>query len=115
VHESGEVVAHAELNLLPQHRLGQVRRVAVAPRRAGGELVAPICRELCNSASMNWRCTVLSWSSFPSMSRHDAATRRSGSGKGRAREARVATNGYWDLIYMALLEENFYGQRASSN
>jgi hypothetical protein len=40
VYGSGEVVAHAELNLLPQHRLGQVRRVAVAPRARGLGLVA---------------------------------------------------------------------------
>jgi GNAT superfamily N-acetyltransferase len=30
--ESGAVVGHAELNLLPQHELGRIQRVAVAPQ-----------------------------------------------------------------------------------
>jgi RimJ/RimL family protein N-acetyltransferase len=35
--------------------------------------------------------------------------------EGRAREARVATNGYWDLIYMALLEDSYHMQQAADS
>jgi RimJ/RimL family protein N-acetyltransferase len=35
--------------------------------------------------------------------------------EGRAREVRVASNGYWDLIYMALLEDGYRMRQAANS
>jgi RimJ/RimL family protein N-acetyltransferase len=113
VHESGEVIAHAELNLLPQHRLGQVRRVAVAPqarrRGIGRALMTRVLQLGFDELALHRIELVVFSFNEPARRCYEAIGFRQ---EGRAREARVATNGYWDLIYMALLEDNYHRQRA---
>jgi RimJ/RimL family protein N-acetyltransferase len=113
VHESGEVVAHAELNLLPQHRLGQVRRVAVAPRARGRGIGRALMTRV---LQLGFDELALHRIELVVFSFNEPARRCYGAigfkEEGRAREARVATSGYWDLIHMALLEESYHRQRA---
>jgi RimJ/RimL family protein N-acetyltransferase len=109
VNESGEVVAHAELNLLPQHRLGQVRRVAVAPEGRGQGIGRALMNRVVQLGfdELGLHRIELVVFSFnePARRCYEAIGFRE---EGRAREARVATNGFWDLIHMALLEDSYH-------
>jgi RimJ/RimL family protein N-acetyltransferase len=116
VHESGEVVAHAELNLLPQHRLGQVRRVAVAPRARGRGIGRALMTRVLQFGFDELRLHRIELVVFsfnePARRCYEAIGFKE---EGRAREVRVASNGYWDLIYMALLEDSYHMQQAADS
>lgn len=109
--ETNSVVAHAELNLLPEHSLGQIRRVAVAPEMRGRGVGLALVQWLVSFAfdELHLNRLELVVFSFNDCARrcYKAAGFRD---EGRAQEARKATNGYWDLIYMALLE-SWYRER----
>lgn len=102
--ETGSVVAHAELKLLPEHDLGQIRRVAVAPEVRGTGIGLTLLRWLVNFAFSELRLHRLELVvfSFNDRARHcyEAVGFRE---EGRAHEARKASGGYWDLVHMALL------------
>lgn len=102
--ETESVVAHAELNLLPEHDLGQIRRVAVAPEVRGTGIGQALVRWLVNFAffELHLHRLELVVFSFNDRARHcyEVAGFRE---EGRSHEARKASDGYWDLIHMALL------------
>lgn len=102
--DSGEVVAHAELNLMPEHELGQIRRVGVAPEMRGRGVGVALMRWLVDYAFSDLRLNRLELVvfSFNHRARHcyEAVGFRE---EGRALQARKASGGYWDLIHMALL------------
>jgi len=108
VHESGEIVAHAELNLLPRHRLGQVRRVAVAPQARGQgigrELVTRLVQMGFDELGLHRIELVVFSLNGPARRCYEAIGFKE---EGRAREARMTVNGYQDLTYMALLEDSY--------
>jgi RimJ/RimL family protein N-acetyltransferase len=107
VHEGGEVVAHAELNLLPRHRLGQIRRVGVAPQARGQgigrALMTRVVQLGFDELGLHRIELVVFSFNKPARRCYEAIGFRE---EGWAREARVATSGYWDLIYMALFEDS---------
>jgi RimJ/RimL family protein N-acetyltransferase len=108
--ESGAVVGHVELRILREHDLGQVGRVAVAPAARGCGVA---------TAMLDW----LAARAFDELALHrlelvvfsfNEPARRCYSRigfreEGLARHARKASNGYWDIVYMALLEEWYRG------
>lgn len=99
------IVAHAEMNVLPEHRVGQIRRVAVAPEMRGRGVGGALMQWLVNFGFAELRLHRLELVVF---SFNDCALRCYETAgfreEGRAREARKASSGYWDLIYMAQLE-----------
>lgn len=103
--EASSVVAHAELNLLPEHDLGQIRRFAVAPAMRGRGIGLTLIQWLVNLSfdELSLNRLELVVFSFNGRARrcYEAAGFRE---EGRAHEARRASNGYWDLIHMALLK-----------
>ncbi len=103
--ESGDVIAHAELNLMPEHELGQVRRVAVAPEMRDRGVGLALVRWLVSFSFDELRLNRLELVVFSFNHRarrcYEAAGFRE---EGRALQARKASGGYWDLVYMALLE-----------
>lgn len=100
------VVGHAELRVLPEHELGQIGRFAVAPRVRGQGV---------GTRLMDWLVAF----AFDELSLHrlelvvfsfnESALRlykRAGfREEGLARHARKASDGYWDLVNMGLLED----------
>jgi len=98
------IVAHAELNVLPEHRLGQIRRVAVAPERRGGGIGHRLVRWLVDfgfdELGLNRLELVVFSFNEPALRCYRSAGFRE---EGRAREARRGSDGYWDLVYMAQL------------
>jgi RimJ/RimL family protein N-acetyltransferase len=98
------VVAHAELNLLPEHEVGQVRRVAVAPDLRGQGIGQALMRWLLDLAFTDLRLNRLELVVF---SFNDSARRCYEAvgfrEEGYAHQARRGSAGYWDLVYMALL------------
>lgn len=103
--ETNSVVAHAELNLLSEHDVGQIRRVAVAPEMRGRGVGLTLMQWLVsfafNELQLNRLELVVFSFNDPARRCYAAAGFRE---EGRAREARRASGGYWDLIYMALLK-----------
>jgi RimJ/RimL family protein N-acetyltransferase len=104
--DANEVVAHAELNVLPEHELGQMRRIAVAPRWRGrgvGLALVTWLLELAFDQLGVHRVELVVFSfNEPARRCYERAGFRE---EGCARHARKASDGYWDLIYMALLED----------
>lgn len=102
--DTDSVVAHAELNLLPEHDLGQIRRVAVTPTMRGQGIGLALISWLVSFAFTELRLNRLELVVFsfndPARRCYEAAGFRE---EGRAHEARKASGGYWDLIYMSLL------------
>jgi RimJ/RimL family protein N-acetyltransferase len=98
------VVAHAELNLLPEHELGQIRRVIVAPelrgRGIGRELIQWLVKLSFVDLHLNRLELVVFDFNEPARRCYEAAGFKE---EGRAKQARRASGNYWDLIYMALL------------
>lgn len=102
--ETNSVVAHAELNLLPEHDLGQIRRIAVAPMMRGKGIGQTLIQWLVSFSfdELGLNRLELVVFSFNDHARrcYEAAGFRE---EGRAHEARKASEGYWDLTHMALL------------
>jgi RimJ/RimL family protein N-acetyltransferase len=108
--ETNSVVAHAELNLLPEHNLGEIRRVAVAPEMRGRGIGRTLVQWLVNFAFIELHLNRLELVVF---SFNDSARRCYAAAgfreEGRAHQARRASGGYWDLVYMALLKSWWSG------
>jgi RimJ/RimL family protein N-acetyltransferase len=104
--ETGSVVAHAELNLIPQHDLGQVRRFGVAPSARGNGIGRALIRWLVDFSfdelELNRLELVVFSFNEPARRCYESAGFRK---EGCAHEVRKASDGYWDLIYMALLKK----------
>jgi RimJ/RimL family protein N-acetyltransferase len=112
VSPSGEVVGHAELNLLAQHDLGQLRRIAVAPEMRGLGIGLALVESMTSLAfdELHLNRLELVVFSFNEPARRCYAA-AGFTEEGRAREARRSSNGYWDLIYMALLAKRYRERR----
>jgi RimJ/RimL family protein N-acetyltransferase len=113
--ESGAVVGHAELNLLPQHELGRIQRVAVAPQWRSRGIGQKLLRWL---VSFGFDELGLHRLELLVFSFNEAALRCYRSvgfrEEGFARHARKASTGYWDLIYMGLLD-SWYRELSSGS
>jgi RimJ/RimL family protein N-acetyltransferase len=100
------VVGHAELEVLPEHELGRIGCVAVAPamrsqgiaRRLLGWLIAFAFEEL---GLHRLELVVFSFN-HPALRCYRNVGFRE---EGLATHARKASDGYWDLIYMGLLRD----------
>lgn len=103
--ETDAVVAHAELNVLAEHDLGQLRRVAVAPKMRGRGIGQALVRRLVelgfDELGLHRLELVVFSFNQPARCCYERAGFRE---EGRALEARKASDGYWDLIQMAMLE-----------
>lgn len=103
---TGALVAHAELNILSEHKLGQIRRVIVAPELRGQGVGRALIRWLVRLSftELDLNRLELVVFSFNDRARHcyESAGFRE---EGRAEQARKASSDYWDLIYMALLKD----------
>lgn len=99
------VLAHAELNVLPDHDLGQIRRVAVTPKARRRGIGAQLMRWLIHFAFMELHLHRLELVVFSFNWRARRCYEAVGFiEEGYARDARKASGGvYWDLVYMALL------------
>jgi RimJ/RimL family protein N-acetyltransferase len=102
--DTDRALAHAELGILPEHELGRIGRVAVAPevrgegvgRRLMDWLIAFAFDDL---ALHRLELVVFSFNE-PALRCYRRAGFRE---EGLARHARKASDGYWDIIHMALL------------
>jgi RimJ/RimL family protein N-acetyltransferase len=106
--DTDAVVGHAELNILSEHELGQIRRFAVAPSIRGHGVGARLMDWLVSFAfdELSLHRLELVVFSFNVPARKCYA-RAGFQEEGVARHARKASNGYWDLVHMALLESEY--------
>jgi RimJ/RimL family protein N-acetyltransferase len=99
------VLGHAKLEIVPEHELGQIGHVAVAPEMRGQGIAGKLLHRLIELAFDELALHRLELVVFsfndPALHCYKRAGFRE---EGLARHARKASNGYWDLIYMALLE-----------
>ncbi|HEY5229894.1 MAG TPA: GNAT family protein [Galbitalea sp.] len=102
--DSDRVVAHAELQVVPEHDLGQIGRFVVAPDMRGGGIA---CRLLDHIVALGFEKLDLHRLELVVFAFNEPALRcykRAGFvQEGRACHARKASDGYWDLIYMGRL------------
>jgi RimJ/RimL family protein N-acetyltransferase len=106
--DTDTVVGHAELNILPEHELGQIRRVAVAPSMrahgVGGKLMDWLVSLAFDELSLHrLELVVFSFN----VAARKCYARAGFQEEGLARHARKASDGYWDLVHMALLESEY--------
>jgi RimJ/RimL family protein N-acetyltransferase len=98
------VVGHAELAVLPQHELGRIGRFAVAPEMRGRGIAGRLMDWLIAFAFDELDLHRLELVAFsfnePALRCYKRAGFRE---EGLARDARKASDGYWDLIHMGLL------------
>lgn len=101
------MLAHAELNVLPDHDLGQIRRVAVAPEARGNGIATVLMRWLARHAFVELRLHRLELVVFSFNQPARRCYENVGfTEEGYARDARRASDGtYWDLIHMARLSQ----------
>lgn len=101
----GQVVGHAELNVIPEHELGQIGRFAVAPHMRGRGVAGRLMDWLMGFAfdELHLHRLELVVFSFnePALRCYKRVGFRE---EGLARHARKATDGYWDLIHMGMLQ-----------
>lgn len=102
--DTGAVVAHGELKLLPEHDLGQLRRIAVAPEERGNGVGRALVQWLVKFGFSQLQLNRLELVVFSFNVRarrcYEAAGFRQ---EGYSREVRKSSKGYWDLIQMGLL------------
>ncbi len=101
---TGAVVAHAELNVLPDHDLGQLRRIAVAPEERGNGVGRALVQWVVEFGFSQLRLNRLELVVFsfnePARRCYEAVGFRQ---EGYSHEARKSSKGYWDLVQMGLL------------
>ncbi len=102
--ESDAALAHAELEVVPEHELGRIGRVAVAPEMRGEGIAGRLLEWLIAFAFDDLALHRLELVVFSFNEPALRCYRRAGfREEGVAREARRASSGYWDLIHMGLL------------
>jgi RimJ/RimL family protein N-acetyltransferase len=98
------VIGHAELTVLPEHELGQIGRFAIAPEMRGRGIAGRLMDWLIAFAFDDLDLHRLELVAFafnePALRCYKRAGFRE---EGLARDARKASDGYWDLIHMGLL------------
>jgi RimJ/RimL family protein N-acetyltransferase len=101
---SDVAVGHAELIVLPDHELGQIGRFGVAPEVRGRGVGTRLMDWLVSFAFDDLALHRLELVVFSFNERALRLYKRTGfREEGLAVEARKASDGYWDLIYMGLL------------
>jgi RimJ/RimL family protein N-acetyltransferase len=105
---SGEVLGHLELRILREHNLGKIGRVAVAPHARGAGIATQMLRWLTALAFEELGLHRLELLVFSFNAPALACYERIGfAQEGVARQARKGSDGYWDVIHMALLEDSY--------
>jgi RimJ/RimL family protein N-acetyltransferase len=103
--DTDTVLGHAELEILPEHDLGRIDRVAVAPEMRGqgiaGKLLDWLIALAFDHLALHRLELVVVSLNEPALRCYRRAGFRE---EGLARHACKASDGYWDLIYMGLLE-----------
>lgn len=99
------MVDHAELTVLPEHELGQIGRLAVAPyargEGVGTKLMDWLVAFAFDELSLHRLELVVFSFNEPALHLYKNAGFWE---EGLALHARKAGDGYWDLIYMGLLK-----------
>jgi RimJ/RimL family protein N-acetyltransferase len=104
--EGDVVLGHAALEILPAHELGEVRFFAVAPAARGRGIAGKLLEWVIALAFEQLALHRLELVVFPFNEAAVRCYKRAGfREEGRAREARKASDGYWDLLYMGLLRD----------
>jgi RimJ/RimL family protein N-acetyltransferase len=105
---SEEVLGHVELKIMHEHDLGKIGRVAVAPHARGSGIATEMLRWLTALAFEELglhRVELLVFSfNAPALACYE---RIGFVREGVARQARKGSDGYWDVIHMALLEDSY--------
>ena len=105
---SGEMVGHVRLEVNRHHRLGYILRVAVAPDHRGRGLGTALMRALERHAFDELGLHRLQLSVYAFNTAAIACYRGVGfEVEGRARDATLGSDGYWDGLTMALLEPHY--------
>ncbi len=103
--EHEKVVGHAELSVQPKHELGQIGRFAVAPDMRGRGISSRLLNRIIelgfDELGLHRLELVVFSFNEPALRCYKRAGFRE---EGRAPHARKASDGYWDLIYMGLLQ-----------
>jgi RimJ/RimL family protein N-acetyltransferase len=101
---TGTVLGHAELAVMPEHELGKIGRVAVAPEERGQGIAGRLLNWLVAFAFGDLALHRLELVVFAFNEPALRCYKRVGfKEEGLARHARKASSGYWDLIHMGLL------------
>lgn len=108
------VLGHVELKVLAEHSLGKVGRVAVDPSLRGqgiaGRMLGWLVRFAFEDLCLHRLELVVFAFNRPALRCYE---RLGFCVEGRARDARKASEGYWDLLYMGMLESDYRAASAS--
>lgn len=105
---SGEMVGHVLLDAQPNHGLGNIGRVIVAPERRGSGLGAALMDAIVRYGFDELRLHRLQLNVYTFNSAAIATYRGVGFvAEGVARESTLGSAGYWDGLTMSLLEEEY--------
>lgn len=102
--DSESMLAHAELTVLPEHLLGRIARVIVAPDARGSGVGSAMLKRIVTLAfdelGLHRLELVVFALNAPARRCYERAGFRE---EGFARDARRGSDGYWDLVYMGML------------
>ncbi len=108
VDAGGELAGHIRLDVNRRHRIGHIGRVAIAPGQRGRGLGIALMRELSRHAFDDLGLNRLQLGVYTFNIAAIAAYRAAGFVvEGRARASALGSDGYWDLLAMGLLEEDY--------
>jgi RimJ/RimL family protein N-acetyltransferase len=103
-----EVLGHAELKIEPELRLGKIGRVAIAPRARTKGIATKMLRWLASFAFDDRELERLELRVFSFNAPAIACYERVGFLTERTiRDARKSSDGYWDVIHMAMHEDAY--------
>jgi RimJ/RimL family protein N-acetyltransferase len=103
--DADTIVGHAELAVTPEHELGRIGRFGVAPQMRGRGVASQLLSWLIAFAFDELALHRLELVVFTFNEPALRCYKRAGfKEEGLARHARKASDDYWDLVYMALLE-----------
>jgi RimJ/RimL family protein N-acetyltransferase len=108
VNAEGELVGHVRVDVNHRHRIGHIGRVAIAPGQRGRRLGVALMRELSRHAFDDLDLHRLQLGVYTFNTAALAAYRSAGFVvEGCARASALGSDGYWDLVTMALLQEDY--------
>jgi RimJ/RimL family protein N-acetyltransferase len=102
--DTDAILGHAELEVIPEHDLGRIHAVVVAPEIRGRGIAGALIDWLIAFAFDDIALHRLELVTLPFNEPALRCYRRAGfTDEGVARHARKANDGYWDLVYMGML------------
>lgn len=108
IDDSGEMVGHVLLDAQPNHGLGNIGRVAVAPERRGSGLGTALMRAIVRYGFDELGLHRLQLNVYTFNTAAIATYRSVGFvAEGVARESTLGSAGYWDGLTMSLLEDEY--------